>query len=237
MNSNQKKLKVLRKQLSSHWANMGRDNIDEWVKLHADLQSHIDDQPSGKSIHHPLLVAFPFHDHWFSIREYNLRYEIKKLQKEEAVRTKDIREYIFLHERPYRVHALLDAYLHWWNPEEPDWWKTVANVWIDSENIFQKISYWKSILTEQFSCPHLMMDEKDKKIFNELPAWINIYRGGYDDKGFSWTLDKEKAEWFSNRFKFLHPEMKVFEKRISKLDALAYLRGRDEAEIIYIPEE
>ena len=71
MNSNQKKLKVLRKQLSYHWANMGRD--DEWVKLHDDLQSHIDDHPSGKSIHHPLLVAFPFNDHWFSTIDYNLR--------------------------------------------------------------------------------------------------------------------------------------------------------------------
>ena len=95
MNSNQKKLEVLHKQLSAHYRN-SREDIDEWVELHADLQSHIDDQPSGKSIHHPLLVAFPFHDHWFSIKDYNLRYEIKKLQKEEAVRTKDIREYLSL---------------------------------------------------------------------------------------------------------------------------------------------
>ena len=235
MNNNQKKIQLAQKQLGTLLKSP--DKIVRGVELHDDLKACIENQSSGKSIHHPLLIAFPFCTDWYSTMSYNLRYEIKRLQMKEAIRTKDIKEYIFLHERPYRVYALLHAYLHWWNPEEVEWWEIVRDVWIDSENIYQNIAPWKSILTEQFSCHHLMMDDNEKKFFEELPAKINIYRGGLSDKGFSWTLDKEKAKWFSNRFKFLHPEMKVFEKKIDKQDALAYLDGRGEAEIIYIPEE
>ena len=49
-----------------------------------------------------------------------------------------------------------------------------------------------------------------------------------------WTRDKDRACWFSNRF---NQDQEVFEKTINKNDVLAYLNGRGEDEIIYIPEE
>ena len=78
------------------------------------------------------------------------------------------------------------------------------------------------------------MNEEEKTFFDSLPDEITIFRGGIDDKGFSWTLDKDRACWFANRW---YQDHRVFEKTINKSDALAYLNGRNESDIIYVPEE
>ena len=50
----------------------------------------------------------------------------------------------------------------------------------------------------------------------------------------SWTLSKEKAEWFRDRYKGLR-DCKLFEKRIKKDEVLAYINARGEEEIILRP--
>ena len=110
----------------------------------------------------------------------------------------------------------------------------IANLWTDTENVYENHLAWEQLLFLEFSDSHLMMDEEDTKFFNELPNTITIYRGGVDDKGYSWTLDREKAEWFANRFNF---DYEVFEKTINKSDAIAYLSDRNESEIIYRKED
>ena len=55
----------------------------------------------------------------------------------------------------------------------------------------------------------------------------------------SWTLDKEKAEWFANRTKLvtkavykIEDKTEVFEMTISKSDVILYTDERQEKEII-----
>ena len=225
------------------------DNLKEKVELNADLKERIEDASFGKMIHHPLLVVVPMTDNPISITQYNLQYEAKTIQLQDAIEQKDIDKFIYLHERPYRHDALLNAYAEWWMPDsDNDYWDVVVSVWIDSENIYANLYSWKSLLTEQYANPHLMMDEKEKAFFDSLPEEITIFRGGMDDKGFSWTLDKDRANWFADRWLMngnlgdksnvtKRHNTNLFEKTINKNDALAYLNGRGEDEIIYIPEE
>jgi hypothetical protein len=47
----------------------------------------------------------------------------------------------------------------------------------------------------------------------------------------SWTLDRERAEWFANRF---DQKGIVIEKAIGKEEIVAYFSGRGDQEIIVI---
>lgn len=77
---------------------------------------------------------------------------------------------------------------------------------------------------------YLMEKDEIKKIEN-MPEEITIYRGITSDtyyKALSWTLDENKAIWFSNRF---NTNGNVFRAKIKKQDVLAYF-GNEEKEII-----
>lgn len=50
--------------------------------------------------------------------------------------------------------------------------------------------------------PHILMSPEDLSIFNSLPSEITAWRGisstsKYRERGFSWTLDRDRAEWFA----------------------------------------
>ena len=246
------RLREIQEQLGKLFSleSMTNFDFDKKVELNADLKERIEEASFGKMIHHPLLVVVPMsEDNPLNITQYNLQYEAKVIQVQDAIEQNDIHRFIYLHERPYRHDALLNAYADWWIPDsDAEYWDVIVSAWIDSENIYQNKYSWKSLLTEQYANPHLMMDEKEKAFFDSLPEEITIFRGGMDDKGFSWTLDKDKAVWFANRWQMngnlgdksnvtKRHNTNLFEKTINKNDALAYLNGRGESEIIYIPEE
>ena len=118
-----------------------------------------------------------------------------------------------------------------------------------------------------------MMDNDELKVFNDLPNKFTVYRGiAYvteeedqerhmndlgifeEDYGrnewesFSWTLSKEKAEWFANRGKlklgfYESAKSEVLELEVykdvdyptleeDKPKAIAYINGRQEQEIL-----
>ena len=45
----------------------------------------------------------------------------------------------------------------------------IANLWTDTENVYENNLAWEQLLFLEFSDSHLMMDEEDTKFFNELP--------------------------------------------------------------------
>ena len=78
-----------------------------------------------------------------------------------------------------------------------------------------------------------VMSDEDIEYWESLPDEITIYRGGGHEDGLCWTLDKEKAEWFSTRF---HDEddANVWVRTVKKSDCAAYHSGRGESEVIYL---
>ena len=68
-----------------------------------------------------------------------------------------------------------------------------------------------------------------------MPDVIRIFRGFSLDElenGFSWTVDFEMAEWFTNR---TNGDF-VLAGYAKKPDVIAYITGRDEEEILIDPK-
>jgi hypothetical protein len=81
------------------------------------------------------------------------------------------------------------------------------------------------------------MRPEDFSVYTALASRIKIYRGFRHinfKKGFSWTLSKEKAQWFASRF---GGTGKVTSKIVRKFDILGYLDGRGEQEILLRPDK
>ena len=80
-----------------------------------------------------------------------------------------------------------------------------------------------------------LMSKDELKAYHELPDELRIYRGigeKSNPKGLSWTLNKEKAEWFANRYNMLGTKGYVVTAVAQKKDGLAYFTGREEDEVI-----
>ena len=81
-----------------------------------------------------------------------------------------------------------------------------------------------------------MLDKEDKQMYNDLPKRFTIYRSGRFENGLSWTLDKEKAEWFKNRTPYDEIKNNLYERTIDKSEVLFCTNHRKEQEIVYVPD-
>ena len=80
-----------------------------------------------------------------------------------------------------------------------------------------------------------LMDNEEQEVFNNFPDEIEIYRGvGSKGKvrGMSWTVSRDVAEWFANRY---NQNGNVYSAKIKKEHVLAYFVGRGEQEVIVEP--
>lgn len=82
----------------------------------------------------------------------------------------------------------------------------------------------------------LFLDQLNE--WNELLVYRGIGENSLEeDCAISYTVDKEKAEWFANRFKFNEDTYgEVFERRVNVSDILFYTNCREEQEIIIKPD-
>src|SRR5215471_4496545 len=125
-------------------------------------------------LHHPIIVEMI--SHCDEANRANDRYRSKNERLME-LRTDpgDGREYVFLHERPYRVGALqrigsqLKNAIHYW--------KLVGEVWTDSENIRQHFAGWQRVWSA--SRPHKQecMSLEEQVSLEGMPALFQVWRG------------------------------------------------------------
>jgi hypothetical protein len=198
--------------------------------LHEDLQVWLE-EGDFPVLRHPLVYGVPYILQLNYM--YNKQYEHKVEKKKESLEKGEWSTYIWIHERPYRFEAFLD--IEHLIETDKEWWEILSGIWIDSENIWQHLDEWVNLFISRGNS-YYFMDENERKAFEELPDEITIYRGHQtkNKNGLSWTLNEEKAHWFAKRFK---ASGKVERKTIRKTDVIAYLLGRNEQEIIYIPDE
>lgn len=208
-------------------------NLQPDAELHQDLQPFVKKSPlgSGKSLHHPLviqpLLEGPLVDHTNKVY-------LQKLESlAKAMNTKDYHTYIWLHERPYRIEAFIRIEK---NLKDPEYWKLLGLVYIDSENIHEFKEEWIKLLSSKRTGYQAIMRPEDFSIYCTLGPRFKVYRGFRHmsfKKGFSWTLSKEKAQWFASRF---GGTGKVTSKVVPRYHILAYLDGRGEQEILLRPD-
>jgi hypothetical protein len=152
----------------------------------------------------PTNESIPTSENVFS-REHSInqtyRYKLDAVKKAEA--DDDWSLYVFLHERPYRLGALLSATKKGLSKNPSQFWSLVGNVWQDSENIHQNLSKWKRVWGMPVEGRRACMSDKDIHVFDSLPNQVDVWRGTSHKRyidGLSWTLDQDTAVYFARRF-------------------------------------
>ena len=199
---------------------------DSQVELHPDLQPYLEDGALGPQLRHPLVYAVPL---WTNAHA-NYIYEQKKSDLVEAILHRQYSKIIFLHERPYRLDAFTKI-----AADIPDskYWSLLASIWTDTENGWQNLEQWRALFNSDRPARNYLMDENEHATLQNLPDTVEIYRGcqkGINEDGISWTLNRDRAEFFANRFT---KQGIVLTKQINKSDIIAVFNGRGEAEVIH----
>ncbi len=110
------------------------DLLNKKEDLHPDLVPHLrHDGPLGQMIHHPLVINIVHTD--AENARVNASYLAKKQAVDAAMAEKKWQSYIWMHERPYRFDALMDAIRAGGFDDPETFWDTVSGIWSDSENI------------------------------------------------------------------------------------------------------
>ena len=205
-----------------------------------ELQDHIVDGPLGKMLHHPLMIEIVFNldsmpeEMVTAVVDLYLR---KKADVEKAIDQEDWERFVFLHERPYRLEALLEAV--WCGIDPQDLWPLIGRVWQDSENIFEQITHWYNLWTsESEELRPLAMSEQERMAIELMPQSITVYRGSSHSEeaarnGLSWTINRDRAVWFANRFT---KNGYLATGQLNKADIWAFFDGRDEYEVVAHPQ-
>ena len=117
-----------------------------------------------------------------------------------------------------------------------DYSKCLATMWrlleFPNTNVFVSVEDFIEMFND--ADKNFLMDEEELEIYNNLPEEIVVYRG-INEHGsvdaLSWTLDKEQAEWFANRFEMFGIAGSVYQANIKKEYVLAYISREKEAVI------
>ena len=150
-------------------------------------------------------------------------------------------------ETPYDIYKLINkpyalTFLKFAEPylSKEDMSAILSDAWIRSENPNSDVNVSKEELISYFenSDAEFLMNEQEIEIMNSLSDTVTVFRGvtqrnADNINALSWTLEKQKAEWFANRF---GEEGVVYEAQIPKENVLAVFTGRNEAEVVVNPK-
>ena len=192
------------------------------TKLHPDLVPYL--QPDG--LFHPVVYSLYHTDD--RNEQINKFYEYKLTKIKESLKQQDFNTYVFMHERPHRINAFVDIME---DLSDTDYWKLLALVYTDSENIWQHKSALITLLGSTRPHSDAFMDDDERAVYAALPDQVTIYRGynHRNARSFSYTLDYKQAYWFANRFGSVG---KVKTITVPKSAILGYKDGRSEKEVV-----
>lgn len=206
-------------------------------ELDAELEEFVYTQGSMPVLKHPLVFGVPYFPQMNHI--FNRQLHAKKERLQQAERDQDWMMVLLLRERPYRVEAFLDIADQIVSDHE--WWDAVRYLWEDTENLHE---WGDDVVRTLLSRPHpeMLMTQEEREFVDQLPDAVTIYRGYVKQGrrsnliGWSWTLDKNKAIWFANRFITSSETARLASATVEKGQILGYLSGRNESEIVVDPE-
>ena len=106
----------------------------------------------------------------------------------------------------------------------------LKDAWVSMDNPNQDANIKLNEIAKffQYANKKALMDEEEYKIWEKIPQKITLWRGvatGREKKGFSWTDNRETAEWFANRW---HRGGIIYEIKANKADVFAYFSGEKE---------
>lgn len=206
-------------------------------ELHPELRQHLTPDPMlGQTLKHPLVHFLFYTDQLahFANQSFVKKTELVK----QADRDREFGQAIWLHERPWRLNALVDR-IHLIPPKRRS--RLIADVWKDCEFPHRNLSIWRNLWLQQ-CVGRYAMDKKERETFAEIQrkactGSITLWRGTNDHsaaaRGLSWTTDPAMAEWFAKRNTNLSKgQPVVWEVQPPPHRIRAFMQGRNEAEVI-----
>jgi hypothetical protein len=215
------------------------ENFFKSEELDDELKQHLEeDELLGALLRHPLVYSVP---HFEPLNHMmNKMLKQKKSMIEKAIEDRNWSRYITLHERAYRIEALealwFSVALHC---DFSCRWKLFREVWIDSETIGREIDRWNELIrsTDDHDEYREIMTEDDLESFDAMTFPITIYRGaieGVNEEGLSWTVSRQKAEWFARRFSSSNAVVLV--STCDREEVVFITTERDEDEVVIHPD-
>jgi hypothetical protein len=205
-----------------------REELDE------ELVPFLSEDPKlGIMLRHPLIYNL------FHTPKQNalVNWQLKK--KKEYLAMLEIegnwRGYVFMFVRPYRMN-IFESIAHRLSDDE--YWSILGSILVDTENFWQFSSLATRLISSSRPGRENLMEEEERIALAGLPDILTLYRGcsSHNRRGWSWTLDKEIAIWFSRRQRMRGEDI-VLTGTAHKKDVVAYFKGRGEEEILIDPRK
>ena len=188
-------------------------------------------------------VSHPFANHTIQMIRKNNKTELLDITKEvnverwrkylsEKIDTiSSVQQFLIMIHKPYLpvFFKYIKDYL-----SDKDYANMLYEIWITVEYPNHDINVSTNEFMSMFrkAKKKFLMNKEEQLVFDSFPETITVYRGIQKDattKALSWTLDKNIAKWFANRF---NNNGEVVEATINKKYVFAYLNGRGEKEIV-----
>lgn len=147
----------------------------------------------------------------------------------EAFDKRDWPGYLATHHKHLRTPAFL------WldykvSLEHVEYWQLLKSVYIDDDHVFVNAELYRDLYKADVpGGPRSGMNESELEVFDALPDTVTIYRGAAPERwrGFSWSLERSVAGFFSKRTSGY-----VFTADVPRAAILAYYDERSEAEVL-----
>lgn len=189
--------------------------------------------PVLDGIYHPLCQCRIDREGYFGYVNYVYRQNQERLN--EYRQKKDFSGAVGCYEKPFLLDGFVEE-MHY--ADDKSYWTTLRSTWTACEFPSTNRELFLTLFNSPRPCREYLMDDGERKALKKLPDRLEIFRGfaGSRGKGLSWTLDRDKAEWFARRFHVVHgkPPM-LLEGTCKKSDAFAYFMSRNESEIVVEP--
>ena len=117
-----------------------------------------------------------------------------------------------------------------------DYAHALSYSWVkeESPNKDPNVSKTKLIKMFKMADKDMLMSDSEREVYDDMPSSVRVYRGVGRGKGagspnaLSWTLSRDKAEWFAHRY----GDGRVYSATIDKKHVLAYFGDSGESEVV-----
>lgn len=198
--------------------------------------------PCDTNISLPGMVQHPFFDFVFVCDEkgpFDMQKEperfetVLKMRERKINQQKTVCGILSLMRKAYRIYFLKEIY-ELELADEKTCGNALGEIWAMLENNDSMDEETKDyMLTWLLNADkNIIMNKDDLRVYNNLSDQITVYRGIQPNEsvnGFSWSLCRETADWFAQRFE---PKGNVYSITVDKKDVIAYINTRDEKEIV-----
>lgn len=164
----------------------------------------------------------------------NRQLQAKKEALAAAEARADWQQWLWLHERPWRIPKLSEL-MNTRRVERDVFKKLLISAWMDTEFPWQ---FRRTPLT-LFQYAGFVTDAQAE--WDALPGRLVVYRGDSRHprlSSLSWTLSLEKGRWYAQRWatiKRIVPT--VWQGDLIKAHALGFITGRGELEVVVSPRD